>query len=129
MDNSINSRNHETNETRIMYTKSDKAEIMIGSDTNEVIEDLFKSPLQRYQENLEEKMKSSEFVFDGVNSLHYNLNKTSLDRRGSHIKSERRLKEKQATINPQNKKDNKCFQYALTVALNYKKMNNNRHRI
>ena len=37
------------NETRIMYTKSDNAEIMIGSDTNEVIEDLFKSLLQKYQ--------------------------------------------------------------------------------
>ena len=38
-----------------MYTKSINAEIMIGSDTNEVIEDLFKSLLQGYQENLEEK--------------------------------------------------------------------------
>ena len=112
-----------------MYTKSINAEIMIGSDTNEVIEDLFKSLLQGYQENLEEKMKGSEFVFDGVNSLCYDLNKTSLDRGGSHIKSERWLEEKQATINPQNEKDHKCFQYALTVALNYEKINNNRHRI
>ena len=60
-----------------MHTKRDNAEIMIGSDTNEVIEDLFKSLLQRYQKNLEEKMKGSEFIFDGVNSLHYDLNKTS----------------------------------------------------
>ena len=116
-------------ETRIMYSKSDNLEIMIGSDTNEVIEDLFKSLLQRYQENLEEKRKGSEFVFDGVNSLYYDLNKTSLDRGGSQIKSERWLEEKQAAINPQNKKDDKCLQYALTVALNYEKINNNRHRI
>ena len=118
----------DSNETRIMHTKSDNAEIMIGSDTNEVIQDLFKSLLHRYQENLEEKMKGSEFVFDGVNSLYYDLNKISLDRGGSHIKSEKWLEEKQATINPQNKKDDKCFQYALTVALNYEKINNNRHR-
>ena len=98
-----------SNETRIMYTKCINAEIMIGSDTNEVIEDLFKSLLQGYQENLEEKMKGSEFVFDGVNSLYYDLNKISLDRGGSHIKSERWLEEKQATINPQNKKDDKRF--------------------
>ena len=39
----------------IIHTKSDNLEIMIGSDTNEVIEDLFKSLLQRYQENLEVK--------------------------------------------------------------------------
>ena len=92
-----------------MHAKSDNAEIMTGSDTNVVIEDLFKSLLQRYQENLEEKMKGSEFVFDGVNSLYYDLNKTSLDRGGSRIKSQRFLEEKQATINPQNKKDDKCF--------------------
>ena len=28
-------------------------------------------------------------------------------------------KNKRATINPKNKKDDKCFQYALTLALNY----------
>ena len=43
---------------------------MIGSDTNEVIEYLFKSLLQRYQENLEEKKRGSEFNFDAVNLLH-----------------------------------------------------------
>ena len=51
----INSIKQDSNETHIMHTKSDNAEIMIGSDTNEVIEDLFKSLLQRYQEKLEEK--------------------------------------------------------------------------
>ena len=74
-------------------------------------------------------MKGSEFVFNGVNSLYYDLNKISLDRGGSYIKSEIWLEEKQATINPQNKKDDKCFQYALTVALNYEKIKDNRHRI
>ena len=118
----------DSNETRTMVTKSINAEIMIGSETNEVIEDLFESLLQGYQEKLERKMKGSEFNFDSVNSLYYDLNKISLDRGGSHIKSERWLEEKHATINPQNKKDN-CFQYALTVALNYEKINNNRHRI
>ena len=36
---------------------------------------------------------------------------------------------KKATINAQNKKDNKCFQNALTVALNYDNINNNHQRI
>ena len=45
----------DSNETRIMHTKSDNLEIMIGSDKNEVIEDLFKSLLQSFQENLEKK--------------------------------------------------------------------------
>ena len=57
----------DSDETRTMYTKS--------SDTNEVIEVLFESLLQKYQTNLEEKMRGSEFVFDGVNALYYDLNK------------------------------------------------------
>ena len=117
----------DSDETRIMHTKSDNLEIMIGSDTNEVIENLFKSLLQRYQEGLE-KMRGSEFVFDGVNLLHYDLNKISLNRGGSYIKSLAWLSAKRATVNPQNKKDDKCFQYALTVALliiikEYQKLN------
>ena len=60
---------------------------MIGSGTDEVIENLFRSLLQRYQQNLEEKMRGSEFVFDGVNLLHYDLNKISLNREESYIKS------------------------------------------
>ena len=112
-----------------MYTKSDNIEIMIGSDTNEVIEDLFKSLLQRYQENLEEKMRGSEFGFDGVNALYYDLNKTSLNRGGSHMESQKWISAKRATINPKNKKDDKCFQYALTVALNHEKIKENPERI
>ena len=111
----------DSDETRIMHTKSNNKEIMIGSDTNEVIEDLFKSILQGYQENLEEKMKGSEFFFDGVNVLYYDLNKISLNRGGSYIESSKWIEDKKATINPQIKKDDKCFQYALTVALNYEK--------
>ena len=53
----------DSDETRIMHTKSDNTEIMIGSDTNEVIKELFKSFLQRYQEGLQEKMRASEFEF------------------------------------------------------------------
>ena len=40
----------DSDETRIMYTKSNNIEIMIGNDTNEIIENLFRSLLQRYQE-------------------------------------------------------------------------------
>ena len=77
----------DSNETRIMHTKSDNTEIMTGSDTNEVIEELFKSFLQRYQESLQEKMRGSEFEFDGVNLLYYDFNKISSNRGGSYIDS------------------------------------------
>ena len=102
---------------------------MNGSDTNEVIEDLFKSLLQRYQENLEEKMRGSEFGFDGVNALYYDLNKTSINRGGSHMESQKWISAKKVTVNPKNGEDNKCFQYALTVALNHEKIKENPERI
>ena len=40
----------------------------MGSETGEVIEDLFKSLLQRYQEALEESIRRSEFIFDSVDA-------------------------------------------------------------
>ena len=51
---------------------------------------------------------------------YYNHNKVSLSRGGSYIDSPKWLKNKKATINPKNN-DDECFQYALTVALNYGK--------
>ena len=58
-----------SDETRVMHTRSVNEEFMNGSDTDEIIKELFKSLLQRYQENLQEKMKGSDFAFDGVNYL------------------------------------------------------------
>ena len=115
-------------ETRTMHSTSNNVEIMTGSETNEIMEDVFESFLQKYQEELEESMRESEFVYDSVDALCYNLNKVSLSRGGSYIDSPKCLKNKKATTNPQNKKDGKCSQYALTVALNYEKIKKDPHR-
>ena len=58
---------------RHVHTKSINIEIMVDSETDEIIEQRFKSLFQRYQEGLEESMKGSEFIFDSVNLLHYHL--------------------------------------------------------
>ena len=47
-----------------MHTKSDNIEIMIGKETDEIIEKLFKSLLQKHQERLEKPMRESEFICD-----------------------------------------------------------------
>ena len=52
-----------SDETRIMYTRSFNEEIMKGSDTDEVIKLLFESFLKKFEENLQEKMKGSDFEF------------------------------------------------------------------
>ena len=111
-----------SDETRIMHTRSDNIEIMIGDDNDDIIEELFKSFLQKYEENLQNKMRGSDFEFDGVNFLYYDFNEISLNRGGSYIDSPKWLKDKKSTINPKNN-DDKCFQYAVTLALNLDKKN------
>ena len=117
-----------SNEIRVMHTRSVNKEFMNGSDTDEIIKELFKSLLQRYQENLQEKMKGSDFAFDGVNYLYYDLNKISISKSGSYIDSPKWLKDKKSTINPKNN-DYKCFQYAVTLASNLNKINGHPQRI
>ena len=117
-----------SDETRVMYTRSDNEEFMNGSDTDEVIKLLFESFLQKYEDNLQEKMKGSDFEFDGVNFLYYDFNKISLNRGGSYEDSPKWIKNKKSTINPKNN-DYKCFQYAVTLALNLDKINSHPERI
>ena len=57
--NFISPKDDNSDETHNMHAKSDNIEIMIGRETDEIIEELFKSLLQKYQEGLEESMKGS----------------------------------------------------------------------
>ena len=119
----------DSNETCIMHAKSDNVEIMTGSETNDIIEELRDSLLQSYHKGLEESMRGSEFLRDSVDLLYYHLHRISLKRGESYVDSPKWLKDKGATINPKNKKDNKCFKYAITVALNHQSIGNNPQRI
>ena len=64
-----------------MHSESNNVEIMMGTETDNIINELFES----------------------------------------YIDSPGWIKNKKATINPQNK-NNECFRYAITVALNYKEI-------
>ena len=118
----------DSNEIRAMHMKSDNIEITIGDDMDDVIEELCKSFMQRYEENLQDKMKQSEFGFDGVNLMYYDFNKTSIIKGGSYIDSPKWIKNRKSTVNPKIN-DHKCFQYAVTVALNCDKINKDPQRI
>ena len=60
---SIISSKSDCNEIRTIYTKSTNTESMIGSDANDVISDLFKSLLQRYQEKFRRKKCEVQSLF------------------------------------------------------------------
>ena len=59
----------DSNEIHTMHAKSVNIDILMGSETDEIIEELFKSLLQRYQEGLEELMKESNLIFNSVDLL------------------------------------------------------------
>ena len=134
MKNTVSNANHfvsfiDANETKVMHTKSDNIEIMNGIDTSDAINKLINSFMKRYQELLETKMKGSNYIFERVDLLEYNLHKISLNRGSSYIESTEWLKNKGVTINPKNTKNNSRFQYAITSALNYKNINCHPERI
>ena len=111
-----------SDENRVMFTRSTPEEFMIGSETEGVAEKLFMSILQKYQDNLQNKMKGSDFIFNGINYLYYDLNRITISKGGSYIESPKWLKDKKCIINQKNN-DNKCFQYAATLALNINSIN------
>ena len=70
-------------------------------------------------------MKGSEFFFDYVHLLNYKCREINPNCGGSYIDSPHWMKNKKVTISLINNKDNKSFQYAVTVALNNKKIKKN----
>ena len=111
-----------------MHSKNDNTEIMISDEADEVINNLFDSLKNRYQNNLQ-SMRGSEFVFDYVQLLYYKCHKINFNHGESFINSPYWIKNKKTTINPINKKDNKSFQYAVAVALNYEEIKKDQQRI
>ena len=75
-----------------------------------------------------ESIKGSKFAFIYVHLLYYNCHKINLNCGGSYKDSSDWIKNKKAA-NPINKKDNKYFQYAVTVALKYEEIKKDPKRI
>ena len=86
---------------QVMHIKSDNVEIMNGTDTSD--EKISRRPRDKNEGG-------------------------QLNRGSSYIKSHEWIRNKGVTINPKNK-DNKCFQYATTAALNHQNINHNPERI
>ena len=67
-------------------------------------------------------MKGNDFAFNYVHLLYYKCHKINPHCGGSYINSPDWIKNRKVTINLINKKDNKCFQYVITVALNHEEI-------
>ena len=98
----------DTGETRTIYVWSNSESIIWGSDTDDIIRELFRSFLHNYQEELN-IIKGSDSVFETVELMDYKLQRVRLRRGGSYIKSSEWLLHKGETIKPKNKNDDECL--------------------
>ena len=85
-------------------------------NTNEVVNQFFKSLLSRYQigseTSMRERERERERESDFVQLLCYKYQKINFKLGGSYIDSPDWIKKKTQTINPKIG-DNKCFQYVV----------------
>ena len=102
---------------------------MLSSNTNEILEQLLTSLLEKFNDNLQLSRESSNFVYKRVEEWNIHFNNTDLRMGASFIDTPEWLKHKKATINPQNKNDVYCFMYAVTLALFNKEFGKNPGRI
>ena len=89
-------------------------------DTEDVIDTLFNTLLQRFQHAQETSNdKGSEFIPESFELLYYHFQRIDIRRGESYIMFPDWIASKKATINPKNEKDNKCFQWSIIAGLNY----------
>ena len=106
-----------------MHSNSNNIKFMNYENADEVVEKIFELILNRYQVGLETLMRGIDFINGCVHLLWYKRHKINPNHGGSCIDSPDLIKKLQKTImNSINKIDNKCFQYAATVALNHEQI-------
>ena len=111
----------DTGETRTICAWIDKVKIMWGSNTDDIINELFESLLKNYQEKLK-IISGSKFIFESVEVMDYKIHIVRLSRGGSYTKSPEWLLHEGATINPKNENDDDCLRWSKISALNYNKI-------
>ena len=99
------------------HIKSKNIEILPGDDVNDIIKELADSFYKNYEEWLLILRNGSGYVYDNVEVLGIHFHKMQV-KRG-----------KKPTINPWNTKDNRCFLYAITIALNHQEISYHPERI
>ena len=110
-------------ETLTMYTNREPVEFFMGSDTENVIDTLFNTLLQRFRRMQgTSNERGNEFVPDSVELLYYHFQR--IDIRGAewYIIPPDWILNKKATINPKDEKDNECFKWSIISGLNYNKI-------
>ena len=96
----------------------------MGSDTENIIDTLFNTILNKIQQAMEtSNERGSGFTHDSVGLLYYHFQRIDIRRGESYTVSPDWIASKNATINPKNEKDNECFNWSIIAEINYSKIN------
>ena len=129
LDIAINLRHMTKNDPITFYFKSKNIVCLLSDNSEDILEQPINSLRNYYEDKLLICRTDSSYVYESVEGLSIHFHKIDLNRGSSYIPSPDWLKNKGATINPQNTKDNYCFMYAVTIALNHKEIGKNLDRI
>ena len=111
------------------FSQSDNAICRPSSNTNEIIDQLLTSLHKKFDDDLVLSQESSSFVYESVEECNIHIHKIDLRRGASFIDTPEWLKNKKATINPQNTNNAYCFTYAIAIALFHEALGKNPGRI
>ena len=114
-------------EELIMHWKSNNIDFLSDDNAKEVVNQVLDSFLLRYQIGLETSMWGSHFIFDSAQVFFHKFHKISFKCVGPYIDSPHWIK-KEKSNNKSKNTDDKCFQYAAFVALNYEEIESHSER-
>ena len=129
LDIAINLRHITKNDRITFYIKSKNIVFLPSDNSEDILEQLINSLLKYYADKLLICRRERSYVYESVEGLSIDFHKIDMNRGSSYIPSLNWLKNKGVTINPKITKDNYCFMYALTIALNHKEIGKNPDRI
>ena len=113
----------DSKDTRTICSASKPVEIFMGSDTENAIDTLFNTILNRTQQAIKtSNERGSGFTHEGFRLLYYYFQKIDIKKGESYIMSPYWIVSKKATINTKNEKDKECFKWSIIVGLNYSKI-------
>ena len=84
----------DVDEECIKHSKSDNKEFKTYDYVTDIVDELSKTFLSRYQGNLETSIRGSDFIFNSVQVLYFKFHRIDLRRGGSHIDSPDCIKRK-----------------------------------
>ena len=121
---------HLTKKDRItFYVKSKNVACYPSSDSNDILNQLYESLLEYFNEKLLVCRTDTSYVFESIEGFSIHFHKTDLRRASSCIPSPSWIEFKKAVVNPINEHGNFCFAYAATIAIYHKELGKNPSRI